>query len=218
MILQKLKNAITKLRIKWLQCRRRRRLRHTDFSIISNNCWAGTAVYQWFGLKYNTPTVGLFIMEEDYIRFLERLDWYMAQTPVIIRPKQSKYYNKISANGTKPVAYPIATIGGDVEIHFLHYLDAEEAIAKWMKRKHRINYDRLLVKMSLRDSGYDIATMLNRFNKLPYKNKICFSPEGYDSPDVVVVPELRILNLVGGDETEYTLRHIDIDNLLNSIE
>ncbi len=48
---------------------RRRRLKHTDFSIISNNCWAGTAVYQPFGLKYNTPTVGLFFMDEDYICF-----------------------------------------------------------------------------------------------------------------------------------------------------
>lgn len=152
------------------------------------------------------------------MKFLERLDRYMAQVPVIIRPEQSKYYSKISANGTKPITYPIATIGGDVEIHFLHYPDAEEAIEKWMNRKQRINYDRLLVKMSLRDSGYDVAAMLNRFHKLPYKNKICFSPIGNDSSDVVVVPELKKLNLVGGDETEYTLRHINIVKVLNSVE
>lgn len=218
MILQKIKNAFIKLTIKWRQYCRRRQLHHTDFTIISNNCWAGTAVYQSFGLKYNTPTVGLFIMDEDYMKFLERLDRYMAQVPVIIRPEQSKYYSKISANGTKPITYPIATIGGDVEIHFLHYPDAEEAIEKWMNRKQRINYDRLLVKMSLRDSGYDVAAMLNRFHKLPYKNKICFSPIGNDSSDVVVVPELKKLNLVGGDETEYTLRHINIVKVLNSVE
>ena len=39
-----------------------------DFSIISNNCWGGL-VYQYFGMEYLTPTVGLFFFPEDYLNF-----------------------------------------------------------------------------------------------------------------------------------------------------
>lgn len=214
----KFKNAITKARNLYEQWQKRRKLRFTDFSIISNNCWAGTAVYQPFGLKYNTPTVGIFFMDEDYIRFLENLEWYLKQPPVFIHSKESKYYDKISGGDKKSVTYPIATIGEDVELHFLHYHSKEEALSKWLRRAKRVNFDRLLVKMSLRDSGYDRMAMLKRFCTLPYKNKICFSPIQYPSPMVIYVPELETLNLVGGDETESTLRQLDITKVLNSIE
>ncbi|MDE6218484.1 MAG: DUF1919 domain-containing protein, partial [Muribaculaceae bacterium] len=64
----KLRNALIKISTAYNRWNRRRKLKHNDFTIISNNCWAGTAVYQPFGLKYNTPTVGLFIIDEDYIQ------------------------------------------------------------------------------------------------------------------------------------------------------
>lgn len=214
----KLVNARIKLQTKYRQWQRRRRLKHTDFSVISNNCWAGTAIYQPFGLKYNTPTVGMFFMDEDYILFLENLQWYLSQTPQFITPRQSKYYDKISHNGSRNITYPIATIGGNVELHFLHYHDQNEALDKWLRRVKRINFDRLLVKMSLRDSGYDIEQMLERFDALEFKNKICFSPVKSDKESVIEVPELANLNLVGGDETDCTLRKIDINSLINNIK
>ena len=214
----KFRNAITKARNLYEQWKMRRKLRCTDFSIISNNCWAGTAVYQPFGLKYNTPTVGLFIMDEDYIRFIENLKWYLNQSLQFIEPRESKFYDKISKGGPATISYPIATIGSDVEIHFLHYHSKEEAENKWLRRVKRVNFDRLLVKMSLRDSGYDKTAMLDRFCGLPYKNKLCFSPVDYPSSEVIYVPDLETLNLVGGDETESTLKYIDITKVLNSIE
>lgn len=214
----KLRNAFFKLKVQCDRWSRRRRLKHTDFSIISNNCWAGTAVYQPFGLKYNTPTVGLFIMDEDYIRFLERLDWYLKQELQFIAPSASRYYDKISEGRTKDVLYPIAVIGGDVELHFLHYHDKHESMSKWLRRVNRVNWDRLLIKMSLRDTGYDVQNLLERFNSLPFRNKICFSPLASNSKCIIEVPELKTLNLVGGDETDSTLRHINIYELLNSIK
>lgn len=216
----RIKNAITKLKNNYIRRRRRSKLKYKDFTIISNNCWAGTAVYQPFGLKYNTPTVGLFIMDEDYIRFLERLEWYLKQPLSFISPQDSRYYDKISAHGTKDVKYPIAALGKDVELHFLHYKSPEEAFHKWERRKNRINFNRLIVKMSLRDNAYDIQQMHSRFKRLSYNNKFCFSPEpdADGSNEIITVPELRQLNLVGGDETEYTLQRIDVYALLNSID
>lgn len=213
----KLKDVLIKLRIKYRQRCERLKLKQTEICIISNNCWAGTAVYQPFGLKYNTPTVGLYFMDEDYICFLERLYWYLNQSLEFISPEKSKYYDKISDNGNRKVKYPIALLGGDVEVHFLHYSNCEEARKKWERRARRLNPNKMLVKMSIRDNGYDIPTMLNRFCNLPYKNKICFSPIPYPSSSIVCVPELKTLNLVGGDETEYTLKRIDVYSLLNSI-
>ncbi len=218
--MSKIKNAFIKLRIVIKQWSERHKLKFTDFTIISNNCWAGTAVYQPFGLKYNTPTVGLFIMDEDYMRMLENLDYYLSLDLRFIAPKDSKYYNKISNNGKRGVTYPIALLGDDVEIHFLHYHSQEEAQQKWQRRCKRINKNRILIKMSLRDSGYDQDEMVNRFLKLNYLYKICFVPESVSikSSNLIMVPELSHLNLVGGDETQSTLKHINVYELLNSIQ
>ncbi len=216
----KLNNAIIKIKAKYNQWKERKKLKCTDFTIISNNCWAGTAVYQPFGLKYNTPTVGLFIMDEDYMRMLENLKYYLSQNLRFIASKDSKYYDKISNNGKKEVTYPIALLGDDVEIHFLHYHSQEEAEQKWQRRCKRINKNRLLVKMSLRDNGYNKDEMVNRFLKLNYLYKICFVPESVSikSSNLIMVPELSHLSLVGGDETESTLKHINVYELLNSIQ
>lgn len=216
----KINNAVIKIQTAYKQYKRRRKLSCKDFSIISNNCWAGTAVYQPFGLKYNTPTVGLFIMDEDYIQFIEKINYYITQPLEFIDPRKSKYYFKISNGGKSEIKYPIATLDGDIEIHFLHYNNPKEALAKWQRRVKRINWNKLVVKMSLRDSGYDIERMLRRFEALPFKNKICFTPEcpeSIKSNDIIVIPELLDLNLVGGDETDCTLQHIDIIKLLNNI-
>lgn len=215
-----LRKTYRKLKYKVKQRLRRLRLRHTDFSIISNNCWAGTAVYMPFGLQYTTPTVGLFFMDEDYIRFISRLRWYLAQELRFISPRESRYYDCLSDGGAKELTYPIAIIGDDVEIHFLHYKSEGEAAEKWYRRVQRINFNKLLVKMSIRNSGYDLPQMLRQFKALPYKHKICFSPLTPDGADkeLIHVPELdELIRLGSGDETRMTLKHIDIYKLLNSL-
>lgn len=216
----RIRNAITKLKNSYAQRKRRSKLKYKDFTIISNNCWAGTAVYKPFGLKYNTPTVGLFIMDEDYMRFLQRLEWYLDQPLKFIRPLESRYYDTISNHGQRPTTYPIAVIGKDVEVHFLHYQDEAEASSKWNRRVKRINFERLLVKMSLRDGSGDYDAMIQRFKSLPYRHSVCFSPIPDKEGDarIVCVPELQKLNIVGGDETSYTLSKINIVEFLNSLE
>ena len=50
----------------------RLRLRNCDFTIIANNCTAG-CVYHDLGLRFDTPTVNLYIPFPDYILFLKNL-------------------------------------------------------------------------------------------------------------------------------------------------
>ncbi|MDW2326716.1 MULTISPECIES: DUF1919 domain-containing protein [Vibrio] len=135
-------------------------LKRDDFSIISDNCWGGF-VYQHFQLRYKTPFVGLFIFSPDYMKLIENVKHYMEVELVFIEPKLSKYREQLDLSSG---VYPIARLN-DVEIHFLHYKDELEAEYKWVKRKQRINYDNLIIKMNDRDL-FD-ADMLPMFEKVP---------------------------------------------------
>ena len=52
----------------WYKKRKRRRLKNTDFTIISSNC-VGTIIYHDMGLPFLTPTINL-TDTFDYITFL----------------------------------------------------------------------------------------------------------------------------------------------------
>ena len=80
----------TRISEKYISKFRKKKLLNNDFSIISNNCWAGW-VYRRYGVEYKTPTVGLFIMPSDYIIFLKNLKEYIEMDMEFIKPEDSKY-------------------------------------------------------------------------------------------------------------------------------
>lgn len=213
-IAQKIRNANIKFRRRKECSYRRQQLKFTDFTIISNNCWGGL-VYQFFGLQYASPTIGLFMMDDDYIKFLENLDYYLSQPLAFISHVESKYREQLQKETTAKECYPIALLD-DVEVHFMHYRSVEDAQKKWEYRKTRINKDRLLVKMSQRSSN-DL-TILERFEKLSYKNKLCFTESEHMGKGYVYIPELKRLNIQGGDETPFVMERVDLVELINSLE
>ena len=80
-----LTKAQIKRRLKAVVARFRRiGLHNTDFTIISNNCWGG-CVYDQYGLQYRTPTIGLWMGAEDYIKFISDLDRYLNGSGDFIR-------------------------------------------------------------------------------------------------------------------------------------
>ncbi|MBO4674558.1 MAG: DUF1919 domain-containing protein [Elusimicrobiaceae bacterium] len=164
-----LKRNITYLLSFW----RRRSLTNRDFTIISNNCWGGH-VYQRYNLPYQTPFLGLFIPAPCYVKLLENFEENM-QKPLRFIPQQdSQYYHRIMKKGE---TYPIGVLGDDIEIHFLHYKTPQEAQEKWNRRKMRINAKNMLVKFA----EIDCCTpeLVERFDKLPFKHKICFCVHHY---------------------------------------
>ena len=125
---------------------RKRMIKNKNFTIISNNCWGGF-VYQSYALKYNTPTIGLFFMADDYLKFIESLDYYLSIDNIdFIKPEESKWYNYLKSFSTFGT-YPIAKIK-DIEIFCLHYKSKEEFLKKWNKRKKRVNYEKIIYKFS----------------------------------------------------------------------
>ena len=69
--------------------------------------------------------------------------------------------------------YPIGHLGGQVEIHFLHYYSEEEAAEKWYRRARRINWNNIVVF----GMEQNLCTLedIKAFDKLPYKRKFFFS-------------------------------------------
>ena len=201
----RLKNAIIKLKTYLKQTKNRLKLKNKDFTIISNNCWGGF-VYQKFGLQYTSPTIGLFFIGIDYIKFCEKLDYYTSVELKFIPYEESKNYSLLN----KESRYPVGVLD-DIEVYFMHYKSEKEALLKWKKRCERINYEKVLFKISQRE-GYtkkDIEDFMN----LKWKNKIAFS---YDQVEgTIYVPQLRTLS---GDEMAIVENLVDYVKMINDMK
>lgn len=154
----------------WLAPLRRMRMNCPIPIIISNNCWAGH-VYRYYGwLPYPTPTVGLYFFADDYIRFLQRLEYYLQQPIRFITWQQSKYADTLKQRGETEV--PIGMLD-DVEIVFLHYHSQQEVLQKWERRKSRMDLRHIVVKLS-EMNGCTYAH-LKAFDALPFEHKFVFT-------------------------------------------
>jgi uncharacterized protein (DUF1919 family) len=149
---------------------RRRHLTNRDFSIISNSCVAG-GIYQKLDMPYATPTVGLFLFPDDYIEFLEKLEHYTKQS---LKFKAiSKYPEANERRRKSRHYYPIGVLGDDVEVHFLHYENENEANEKWTRRKERINFQNLFLIWD--DKANFNEEFLCRYETLPFEHKLFLS-------------------------------------------
>ena len=138
-------------------------LKESNLTIISNNCWAGTA-YNCLGLECLSPIKNLFITDVDYLKLLHDLKGYFS--------KELRYKsNAIDPHSGKQ--YPVMTLG-DIEVNCNHALNYEEAIKQWNRRCKKVNYNNLFIEMYTEDKAIEIE-----FSELEYEKKICFVP--YDS-------------------------------------
>lgn len=170
------------LRLKMLEIRRKafakQRRKHIvdpSFTIISNNCWGGM-IYESYDLPKESPTVGLFFMASDYIKFLSNLRGYLNSQLSFIDPQESKWRNQVCSDkrfGHYPVGVLDDVVNGPIEIFFLHYKNEEEARDKWTRRIQRINWNRLLIKFN--DQNGCTENDLKNFMKLTYKHKVFFT-------------------------------------------
>lgn len=81
-----------------------------DTSVISSNCFAGR-IMQDLGMKYNSPTLGLYFFSEDYIEFLSNLKYYL--TDAKLEFLDSSKYPLANERRAKWLHwYPIGLLGG----------------------------------------------------------------------------------------------------------
>lgn len=135
----------------------RKKLKTTDFSLITNNCIGGIICHD-LHLRFFSPTINLFFDDSEFIVFLSNLDEYL-HLPV-------EEYSDSS------IKFPIGVLrgsAGDVKIYFMHYRTFEEAVEKWNERKRRVNADNIFIIMEGNSCSEKI---LEDFDNLKFANKV----------------------------------------------
>lgn len=190
---------------------RRAKLIRTDFTIISNNCWAGS-VYRRYGLPYLSPTAGLYFFADDFVRFSSALRHYTSAPLEFINAVDSRHASQLAQKGELG---KIVGKVGDVEIVFLHYPSKEEAAEKWRRRCDRINWDNLFIKFSQMNGCTEAD--LREFDAIPFGNKICFTVA--PRPDLqcaIYCPGFESTEKGIVNDTDCYARYIDLEKWLNA--
>lgn len=165
----KIKQGINKLIIQRFQKKKSR----IPITIISNNC-VGGVVYSDAKVKFLSPTINLFFYANDYINFCENF------ISVINQPLIQK----------KNDAYPIGILDYNnlnIEIHFLHYKNFEEAEQCWNKRKKRIDNNNIIFVLTNSDGVNE--NIVNRFMNLKYPKLLITNKKMGEYKNQIVIDE-----------------------------
>lgn len=179
-----LRKTLKNIRDKLFSIYETKKLGNKKFIIVTNNCW-GFELYTSIRREYNTPFVGLFVMPECYLRFLENFDECI---------NTEMAFTDSSRYGKPDKHYPVGLLPKGIEIHFLHYSSREEALTKWNRRITRLRTERADgagLYFKLCDAGDCTAEHLARFHKLPFENKISLGLQKFSAPTHIDLPEMR---------------------------
>lgn len=150
----------------------RKKLKNSDFSIFSPNCYAGL-MYHRLGLPFTSPTINMcFPEKKQYLKFVSNIRYYVNKNLVFVN---DEIHN-----------CPVAFLD-DVKIVFNHYKSNEEAADCWNRRKERINYDNIyLIFDDVNDAEY---SDLLEFQKLECKGKVIFTANHY--PEISCAVQIK---------------------------
>ena len=140
--------------------RKRNKLKNRTASILSSNC-TGSIISHDMGCPFNSPTVNLYFLPEDFLKFLERPQYYLDLVPV---------------KAESPEPFPVGRLD-DIFLYFMHYKSFEEARDKWIQRSRRVDFDNLFVIMT--DKSGCTEEQIRRFDGLPYANKVIFTHKAH---------------------------------------
>lgn len=213
MTVEGLRLLIRRKIIKYTHNRRKKQLVNDKFTIISNNCWGGM-VYESFGIVKQSPTVGLFFMADEYIKFLKKFPDVLYKEIEFIEPETSQYVEYLKSD-SRFGHYPIGKID-DVEICFLHYHSKDEVLQKWKRRCERIDFDHIIFKMN--DQNQCTKDHLIQFSQLPFLNKIVFSINKYDIPNLYVIKGRKTqTSILASQEPIVFRKYYDVIQAINQL-
>lgn len=154
------KNPLVKRRIRAMQSG----IKNDTMTFLCPNCIGGILFHD-LGLKFQSPTVNLMMLQTDFLKFVMNLDYYLSL--------EFEFYTH-----TEHV-FPCARLG-DIDVHFTHYHSQKEALLKWEDRVKRIDKDNMFVFIEERDglTKEDILSLKN----LPVRGVVAFTAHHY--PDI----------------------------------
>ncbi len=124
-------------------------------------------MYNDLRLKFMSPTINLFFGHHGFIDLVNHLNEYKTAELALT----DKF--DVNENGVKAPVCLLQKEGlPDIEIHFLHYNNFEEAKEKWRERYERINKDKIFLVIEAKDDHEH--ELIEEYASLPYP-KIIFT-------------------------------------------
>ena len=154
-------------------------LKNDDFSIICPTC-VGGAIYHQLRKQFKSPTVNLWLTEDDFYEFCNNLRWYISH--------EVEYYKDDETYGF-PVGCIRNPVGDVIKINFNHHKSFDEAKADWDRRKARINWSKIYIIASTR--GQESEEKVKRWGNISSQvaGLVCFTAKAY--PDIPYVLQLK---------------------------
>lgn len=152
------------------------KLKNKDFSILTPTCIGGVISHR-LGRQFLSPTINLWLTEDDFYIFIMDLKWYI---------KAEVEFSHID----ETYNFPVGVIHGrdrspksDIYIFFNHHKDFKSAVNDWNKRKKRINWNNIYIVASSR-GGCETNEKIERWNNAYSiaKGIVCFTADDY--PDI----------------------------------
>jgi uncharacterized protein (DUF1919 family) len=184
-------------------------LEHTEFTVISNDCW-GQALYQEWGLPCQTPFAGSGMHADCFLRFLEDIPGFLDAPLRFVSLSRHTSVNRLRL---RRESWPMAVLGGEVEVHFMHHHNEHDAERTWRRGCELINLDRIAVKFSVDKDGASQEHMA-RFIRMPFERKLLISERSHPEIDCAIQVPNYVTN--GAMMFHRSLRHFDCAHWLNT--
>lgn len=198
--------------------RNSKKIKNNDITLISQNCLGGV-IYHDFGMPLNSPTINMFIEDENFVKLVENIEHYLSITP---QPVCDRYIDPIDPS----IIYPKIRID-DIELCCLHYNDCNDAIDAWERRKARVNLNNIVV-IANSWNLHDNLDLIKRVCSTKYKT-VCFCDKEYGNIEGCVylkgdfwkrdrrgIVRPNITDFVPNTTTRYYEKYINILDVLNS--
>ena len=130
-------------------------------TIIANNCIGGI-IYHNLGLEFKSPTINLYLENEDFLLFVLHLREFLNGELIEVTCDTKNF----------PVGQ-ITCEYGAIKIYFQHYETFHQAKAKWEQRTKRIDWDNIVVIMEEGIIASD--KLVEKFETIPYVMKVLIS-------------------------------------------
>ena len=155
-------------------------LRNHDFSIICPTCIGGK-IYHQLKMQFKSPTINLWLTEDDFYEFCKNLKWYISH--------DLQYYGS-DETADFPIGYITGPDNELIKINFNHSKDFDTALKDWNRRKSRINWDKLYVIASTRDG--ESRDKIERWGNISSQvsGLVCFT--AHDYPDIPYALPLKL--------------------------
>lgn len=141
------------------------KIKNNHISIISNNC-IGADICHSLGLRFNSPTVNLQILPEDYIKFCSHLTHYL-EADILecteFTPNQRQMIKKEFCREAEELPFPFG-VCDDILIAFQHYQSFEKAKEDWNRRRSRVNLSQCGIILIVDDKYKKEADLFDKIN------------------------------------------------------